>query len=42
MEFYPARSSWRVLTVSVRPSFCESRNMSMAIRLWIFFWVRIR
>ena len=32
-KFYPARASWRESSVVERPSFCESRSMSMAMRL---------
>ena len=43
MELHPAsRSRCRVLSVLFLSSFCESRSMSRAIRLWMFSFVRTR
>ena len=39
---YAALFFWRVFSVFVRPSFCESRSMSGAMRLWMCALVRTR
>ena len=39
---HAALALWRTLMVLVRSSFCESRSMSRAMRLWMCSWVRTR
>ena len=42
LTVYPARALWRPVIVLLRPSFCASRSMSRAMRLWMCSRVRTR